>query len=60
MPEYQDFLSKIICLTEPKIFVGEPFGVSLVLGTEKVFEKKGGGFMIFRRIIFVSQCRKFS
>ena len=26
--EYQDFPSKIFCLTIPKNFVGEPFGVS--------------------------------
>ena len=36
--EYQDFPSKIICLTVPKNFAGEPFRVSLILGTEIVFE----------------------
>ena len=29
------FLSKIFCLTQPKIFVGEPFSVSLVSANEK-------------------------
>ena len=36
--EYQDFPSKNICLTVPKIFVGEPFRVSLISGTEKLYE----------------------
>ncbi len=34
--EYQDFLSKIFCLTVPNIFVGEPFSVSLISGIEKI------------------------
>ena len=33
---YQDFPSKIFCLTVPKNFVGELFSVSLNAGTEKV------------------------
>ena len=33
--DYQDFPSKIFCLTVPKIFVGEPLSVSLISGTEK-------------------------
>ena len=41
--EYQDFPSKIICLTLPKNFVGEPFRVSLISGTGKVYEKEGEG-----------------
>ena len=28
-------LPKIFCLTGPKIFVGEPFSVSLISGIEK-------------------------
>ena len=32
---YQDFPSKIFCLTVPKIFVGEPLSVSLISGIEK-------------------------
>ena len=36
--EYQDFPSKFFCLTVPKNFVGEPFRVSLISGTEKVYE----------------------
>ncbi len=37
--EYQDFLSRIISLTVPKKFVGQPFcGVSQkVSGSEKVY-----------------------
>ncbi len=34
--EYQDFPSKFFCLTVPKIFVGEPFSVSLISGIEKI------------------------
>ena len=34
--EYQDFPSKTFCLTVPKFFVGEPFSVSLLSGTEKI------------------------
>ena len=33
--EYHDFMSKIFCLTVPKIFIGESFGVSLISGFEK-------------------------
>ena len=41
--EYQDFPSKVICLTLPKNFVGEPFRLSLISGTGKVYEKEGEG-----------------
>ena len=58
--EYQDFPSKIFCLTVPKNFVGETFRVSLFLGTKKVYELEGGeGIKVFRPNFFVSQCRKF-
>ena len=33
--EYQAFPSKTSCLTVPKIFVQEPFSVSLISGMEK-------------------------
>ena len=32
-----DFASKLICLTVPKNFVGEPFSLSLISGIEKVW-----------------------
>ena len=35
--QYQDFPSKIFCLTVPKDFVREPFRVSLISGMEKIF-----------------------
>ena len=57
--EYQDFPSKIFCLTVPKIFVGDSFSVALISGTEKVWRRGGGGMKILRRNFFVSQCRKF-
>ena len=33
--EYQNFPSKIFCLTVPKTFVGEPLSISLISGIEK-------------------------
>ena len=39
--EYQDFPSKVFCLTLPKIFVGEPFSVSLISGIEKDCASEG-------------------
>ena len=56
---YQDFPSKIFCLTVPKNFAGEPFSVSLISGTEKVWIRGGGSIKISCRKFFVSQCRKF-
>ena len=41
--EYQDFPSKSLCLTVPKIFVGECFSVSLILGMEKK-DRRGGNY----------------
>ena len=55
---YQDFPSDVICLKLLKNFVGEPFRASLVSGTEKVYEQDGG-IKIFRRKLFVSQCRNY-
>ena len=40
--EYQNFPSKIFCLTVPKNFVGEPFSVSLIAGTERIWIREGG------------------
>ena len=34
---YQDFPWKSFRLTVPKIFLGEPFSISLISGTEKVW-----------------------
>ena len=50
--EFQDFPSKIFCLTVPKIFVGELFSVSLSSGTEKVWIREGGGYQDFPSKIF--------
>ena len=41
MGEYQNFPSKIFCLTVPKNFVGEPFSVSLNSGIEKFYSSDG-------------------
>ena len=40
--ECQDFPSNIFCLTVQKNFVVEPFSVSLIAGTEKVWIRQGG------------------
>ncbi len=56
--EYQDFLSKIFCLTVPKVSLGESSVVAFFLGTEKVWRREGRSIKIFRRKFFVSHCRK--
>ena len=56
---YQDFPSKIFCLTVAKNFVGQPFSVSLISGIEKFYAPEGY-VTFFRRNFFVSQCRKIS
>ena len=57
--EYLEVPSNIFCLTVPQITVGgESFSVSLISGVEKVWIREGK-IKIFRRKIFVSQCRKF-
>ena len=40
--EYQDFPWKKFCLTVPKKFLVEPFSVSLISGTQKVWISEGG------------------
>ena len=52
--ENQEFPSNIFCLTVPNNFVGEPFSVSLISGTEKSWIGGGGCIKIFRRKFFVS------
>ena len=54
MGEYQDFPSKIFFLTVPKKFVGEPYSVSLIAGTEKVWIRERGGVSRFSVEIFLS------
>ena len=41
MGKYQDFPSKIFCLTVPKNFVEEPFSVSLISGVENFYASEG-------------------
>ena len=36
--EHQDFLSKVFCLKVPKLFVVEPFSVSLISRSDKIYE----------------------
>ena len=57
------FSVEFFCLAVPKNVVGEPFGLSLISGIEKVWMRGWGGggrFKIFRRNFRVSQCRKNS
>ena len=51
--EYQDFSSKIFCLTMLKNFVGESFTVALTSGTEKVWRRGGGGYQDFPSNFFL-------
>ena len=50
--EYQAFPSKSFGLTVLRIFVGNPFGVSLLLGAEKVWIREGGKYQVFLSKIF--------
>ena len=56
---HQDFLSKVFCLLVPKNFIGEPFSVSLISVTEKLYASEGY-VTNFRRKIFVSQYQNIS
>ena len=55
---YQELPSKTVCLTVPKISVGESFTVPLISGIEKVWIK-GGWLSGFSVETFLSQCRKY-
>ena len=59
---YQDFPSNVFRLRVPEIFVGENFCAVFrkVSGSEELYVVERRGIKIFRRIVFVSQCRKFS
>ena len=58
--EYQDFPSKVFCLTVPIFFVGESFTFVVFSGTGRVWIRGGMSVKIFRQKLFVSQCRKIS
>ena len=61
--EFQDFLSKIFCLTVPKISVGGGGGNPLVFhnfGYRKSLDKGGGGLSRFSVEVFVSLYRNIS
>ena len=55
--EYQDFASKIFCLTVPKNFVGHAFRVSLLSGLEKFYASEGY-VTIFCRIFLSHSAEK--
>ena len=52
--EYQDFTSKIFCLTVPKNFVQEPFSVSLFSGIEKFYALEGYVTIFHRMFLYDS------
>ena len=56
---YHDFPSKLFCLTIPKNFVGEPFGVSENFWYRKILCFRGLCHDFLSKF-FVSQYRKFS
>ena len=59
--EYQDFPSKVFCLTVPKNFVGDSSKVASNSGTEKVWRRGGeGGMKILRRNFFCLTVPKIS
>ena len=58
---YQDFPSKIFCLSAENFRRGEPFSVSLISGTEKVWIRGGGGgYQDFPSKIFCLAAPKIS
>ena len=59
--DYQDFPSKILCLTVPEYFVGEPFCAVFrkISGIEKKSDKRGGASRLSVEIFVVSHCQKF-
>ena len=56
---YQDFPSKVFCLTVPKKFVGEPFGVSLISVIENDWIRGEGDYQLFPSKIFCLSVEKF-
>ena len=53
------FSVELLCLTVPKIFVGQPFSVPLFLGIDKFYASEGK-VTVFCRKFLVSRSRKFS
>ena len=52
---FKIFRRNFFCLTVQKIFVGEPFSVSLISGIEKVWLRGGGGVSSIYVEFFLSQ-----
>ena len=57
---YQDFTSKVFCLTVPKNSVGESFTVASISGIEKVWIRGGGEYQVFPSKIFCLTVLKLS
>ena len=56
---YHDFSFKILCLTVPKNFVGEHFGVSEKFGYRKTLSIREGGITFLRLKLFSHSTEKF-
>ena len=54
-----DFLSKLLCLTVPRNFVGRAFSVSLLSGAEKVWIREGGVSRVSVEIFFLTVPKNF-
>ena len=57
---YHDFSFNFFCLTVPKNFVGEHFGVTKIFRYRKILRIREGGITFLRRKLIVSQYRKIS
>ncbi len=57
---YQGFLSKILCLTVPEEFLGEPYFGSQNFRYRKMSGIREGVIHVFPSESFVPQCRKYS
>ena len=51
---YHDFSFKVFCVTVPKTFAGERFGVSEFFGYQKVLCIREGGITFLRRKLCVT------
>ena len=52
--KYQDFPSKVFCLTVPKKIVGEPFSVLLTSGIENICASEGYVTILRRKFLSLS------
>ena len=58
--KYQDFPSRVLCLTVPKKAVGESFSLSLFSCIKKIRMRGLGGVSLYSVEKLLFQCRKIS